>query len=280
MSYEKSRCIKDFYEKRLRRLYPAYAFTIILFSVIFSLISSKSLYQYFTSPTLYKYLFYNLVFLNFVQPNLPGVFQNNPFTAINGALWTLKIEVMFYISVPLIAFFLRRYNKLIIFSLIYLFSCAYLYFFRNIYINEYLGRQLPWQLSYFCFGGMCYYYLDIFNKYKIYLILFGLTGYVANYFINLIYLLPLFMSIIVIFFANCCVYLGNFGKYGDISYGIYIYHCPVIQLILFIGIFNYNPFIALIFVTLILILLSLFSWHFIEIKFLYRTSHYINAAKK
>lgn len=280
MSYEKSRSIVEYYKKRVRRLYPAYAFAIIYFLIAFSLISTERFANYFTSIKLYKYLIDNLLFLNFLQPSLPGVFQDHINSAVNGALWTLKIEVMFYVSVPFIVFLLRRFDKRIVFAAIYILSCLYLYCFRNIYISEILARQLPGQLSYFCAGGMCYYYSEYFQKYSSQLILMAIAGYIAHYFINMFYLLPIIMSIIVIYFAISFYYLGNFGKYGDVSYGVYIYHFPIIQLLIWFGIFKYNPFIGVIIAAIILILLSLFSWHFIEKKYLLRSSHYINAAIK
>ena len=57
-----------------------------------------------------RYLGWNLAFLNFMEPALPGVFEANRFTEINGALWTLKIEVMFYLVLPLLALVLLAAN--------------------------------------------------------------------------------------------------------------------------------------------------------------------------
>jgi len=280
MSYEKSGSMGEYYQKRVRRLYPAYFFTIILFPIAFSLISTDNSLNYFTSVKLYKYLLSNLLFLNFLQPSLPGVFQNHLISAVNGALWTLKIEVAFYIIVPFIVFLLRKYNKVLIFTTIYILSSLYLYYFRNIFVSDVIARQLPGQLSYFCLGGMAYYYFDYFNKYGRYLFFIALGGYIANYFINLIYFLPIFIAIIVIYFANCFYYLGNYGKYGDISYGVYIYHFPIIQLFIYFGLFESNPFLSLIITTILLIILSLFSWHFIERKYLLRSSHYLHATAR
>ena len=280
MSYEKSRSLVEYYNKRVRRLYPAYAFAIVFFLITFSLISAESFLNYFTSINLYKYLLNNMLFLNFLQPSLPGVFQNHINSAVNGALWTLKIEVMFYISVPFLVLLLRRFNKLIVFSSVYILSSLYLYFVRNIYVSDILARQLPGQLFYFCAGGMCYYYSGYFLKYSSQLILMAIVGYIANYFVNMFYLLPIIIPIIVIYFAISFYCLGNFGKYGDVSYGVYIYHFPIIQLLIWFGLFNYNPFVGVIVATIILILLSLFSWHFIEKKYLLRSSHYIHATIK
>lgn len=62
-------------------------------------VSSLGIGEYF-SRTWLKYVGFNLAFLNFVQQSLPGVFEGHKFDAVNGALWTLKIEVMFYAVVP------------------------------------------------------------------------------------------------------------------------------------------------------------------------------------
>ena len=62
----------------------------------------------------------NLIFLNFVHPTLPGVFEGNQLSEVNGALWTLKIEVMFYAAVPLLAWAFRKLGRLPVIAAVYL----------------------------------------------------------------------------------------------------------------------------------------------------------------
>ena len=46
-----------------------------------------------------------------MQPSLPGLFAGNPFREVNGALWTLKIEVLFYLVLPVLAWILRAAGR-------------------------------------------------------------------------------------------------------------------------------------------------------------------------
>lgn len=94
MSYENSSNIRSYLNKRFRRIYPAYFVTIVLCVCLGAFISSFSLQDYF-SLKLLKYLICNLFFLNFIQPNLPGLFESNTLQAVNGALWTLKSKCFF-----------------------------------------------------------------------------------------------------------------------------------------------------------------------------------------
>ena len=58
---------------------------------------------------------------------------------------------------------------------------------------------------------------------------------------NMIYPLPLlepFALATVVVFFGLFLYAGNFGKYGDFSYGFYILHFPVIQFLLHAGWFR------------------------------------------
>ena len=111
MSYERSSSLATYARKRMRRIYPAYFTVVMLCAVGLVGVSSQGAADYF-SLAWGRYVLANLVFLNFLQPGLPGVFTDNAITAVNGALWTLKIEVMFYFSVPLWVFLLRRLSPL------------------------------------------------------------------------------------------------------------------------------------------------------------------------
>jgi len=74
-----------------------------------------------------KYALANLLFLNFLHPDLPGLFADNRLHAVNGALWTLKIEVMFSLSVPLLVYAMRRWGHWQVMLLVYATSILYVY---------------------------------------------------------------------------------------------------------------------------------------------------------
>jgi len=73
------------------------------------------------------------------------------------------------------------------------------------------------------------------------------------------------------------LHVGNFGRYGDFSYGVYILHFPVIQLLLYSGWFQESPWYFLMTVILITMGSAIAMWHLVEKRFLFRKSHYITA---
>ena len=93
-------------------------------------------------------------------------------------------------------------------------------------------------------------------------------------------LLPAAFGAIVVYVAVGMRHLGNFGKYGDLSYGIYIFHFPVIQWLVSIGLYRESPFGALAATIAIVLALAFASWHLVEKPFLRKTSHYVVAEKQ
>ena len=70
-----------------------------------------------------------------------------------------------------------------------------------------------------------------------------ITGFgilIFNHFNMFLYLEPIAIGIITITFATF-YYLGTYSKYGDFSYGIYIVHFPIIQLLYSLNIVNDYP---------------------------------------
>lgn len=286
MSYERARSIGDYADKRIRRVYPAY-FAIVVVCAAFGVFFSTLPPADYLSGGVAAYLAANLVFLNFLAPNLPGVFAANPVTEVNGALWTLKVEVMFYALVPLIAWLCRRLGALGVLAALYLGSVAYYLALGHLaqvhssQLYAQLQRQLPGQLAYFVAGGAAFYFEDVLAK------RWGLYGAAAAAAYATLMLLrnpvfdallyPAVLALLVVYAAVGLRCLGNFGRFGDFSYGIYVVHFPLLQVLVSIGLFRASPLLALAVATFGVLTLAALSWHLVEKPFLRRSSHYVLA---
>jgi peptidoglycan/LPS O-acetylase OafA/YrhL len=281
MSFERSSSFASYASKRIRRIYPAY-FTVVMFCAIFLVaVSSTNIGHYFSFAWA-KYVLVNLAFLNFLQPTLPGVFDSNKLAAVNGALWTLKIEAMFYLTVPIIVYLFRKYSRLPILVLVYCSSVAYAGLFAaaaqrtgsGAYVE--LGRQLPGQLSYFMAGAALYYFLPLFERRINYFLAAAALILAANMAFPLPLFEPFALATVVVFFG-LFLYVGNFGRHGDFSYGFYILHFPIIQIFLHTGWFRESPWYFLVSVVLATTTGAIAMWHLVEKRFLLRSSHYVAA---
>lgn len=280
MSYENSLNTRSYFIKRFRRIYPAYVTVVVLSAVIGSFFSTLSFKDYFCFD-LIEYLTFNLIFLNFIHPNLPGLFEGNTISAVNGALWTLKIEVLFYLCVPFIAFLFQKLNRFFVLTTIYIFSFLYsVYMFKlsEVYggIFPELQRQLPGQLMYFMIGAAAYYYYQYYIAYSKVLLGLAIICLVFKSSLQWLVLEPFILGSFVFFFAFKLPYLGKFSKYGDFSYGIYIIHFPVVQMFIAKHLFDISPSLALASIVLIVFFMAILLWNFVEKPFLQKGSHYLS----
>jgi peptidoglycan/LPS O-acetylase OafA/YrhL len=281
-SWEASSSLRSYAAKRIRRVYPAYATVVIAMALAGALLTTLTPAAYFTSPAWLRYLGANLLFLNFLQPTLPGVFTAAAEPWVNGPLWTIKIEVMFYMTVPLLALLRRRIAFVWIFAALYVGSVAWAQLFdtlriatgRDVYAI--LERQLPGQMAFFVSGGLLYYYADAFRRRAGLFAAIGLAVVIAHYKFDLPWLYPTALAAVVIYAAEGLPYLGNFGRFGDMSYGLYVVHYPVLQVIAALGL-SALPAAAFAAGLAIAILLAFLSWHLIEKPTLHRSSHYRTA---
>ena len=95
-SIERNQSAGKFFRARFRRVWPPLAAVVVLSVIMGAFVTTLPLGQYFTNSMTWRYLL-NAVFV--LQHNLPGVFENNVFgSAVNGALWTLPVEVLCYVG--------------------------------------------------------------------------------------------------------------------------------------------------------------------------------------
>lgn len=266
--------LKEYFIKRAKRILPAYIVVLIVSVLVFSFFSSLSFSEYFTDISVYKYLGWNSIFLNFMHPCLPGLFDNNLMCPVNGALWTLKVEEGFYIVLPFIFYVINKSKKpFIILGSLYVLSILY-WFMMDFYLNQpLLAKQLPGYLAYFVTGIFLFLNFDfvLLNKEKFFFasLLMLIVSNFSHFQIDVLY--PAAFGSVVIIAAYNLPFLNNFGKYGDFTYGLYIYHFPIIQVFRQYNLFEkYNPILMAFSVILITLCFAIFSWFFVEKRFLDR----------
>ncbi len=279
-SFDRSASLDDFAGKRIRRLYPAYA-VIILIPALVSLALSRD------APGVLAYVAANLGFMNFLAPNLPGLFEFNRFTEVNGALWTLKIEVMFYMILPLIFLVLNRLGRLWWLGVIALYVAAVVWtHILPLVVEGKLGlslaRQLPGQLAFFAMGIALWKCEPHLRRRWRALGLSGmilLAGTLSHPLLEPLRAFALTGLIAAIAFAPGPAL--NAARFGDISYGLYITHFPILQALLAAGLLPMLGLPAFLSLAALLVILSSFAlWHLIEKPALRPSSHYRKVATK
>lgn len=244
-SFMKTGHVGDYVRKRAIRLLPAYFATVLFFALVLSLCSTLPVWRYFTSGHFWRYLAANLSFMNFAGPTLPGVFDDLRISAVNGSLWTMKVEWALYLSVPVVAFAIRktRCRHLLAFTMIYLLSVGYRIWMYGLYrstgnpIYEILGRQFIGQLMYFYCGVAVYFIFPFFMRHRN---IFLLAAVAAVFFQSHIPYYgiavgPAAVTIIVIYLSLTGKWGSREAKHDNVSYNIYLIHFPVIQIAISLG---------------------------------------------
>jgi peptidoglycan/LPS O-acetylase OafA/YrhL len=109
-SWSRGPAVISFLANRALRIFPALVLVILVTTfAIGPLVSSTGPVGYFTSPETYHYLA-NLTLSAVYE--LPGVFEGNPTSAVNGALWTLGPEFVCYLSVLAVGIVLAKRRML------------------------------------------------------------------------------------------------------------------------------------------------------------------------
>jgi peptidoglycan/LPS O-acetylase OafA/YrhL len=274
-SCESTPSLRTYASKRLRRIVPAYVAVVLGAVLLGAALSSWAWRDYF-GPATARYLVANLLFLNFLAPTLPGVFEGNTLTAVNGALWTIKVELMFYAVVPLLVMLVRRFGHRPVLMVGFVLSC--LWWGGCLALAQRTGKggfvelskQMPGQLMFFLPGAWCYYERERLNRWGWRVgVAAALLLAVAEWFDGArlgpgAYLYPVALAAAVYGAGFALPYLGQATRWGDLSYGIYILHFPIIQMLVQLGVFKSSPWGGVAAVLMLVPALAWLSWHLIE----------------
>lgn len=276
-----SRSLTQYFTKRFLRLFPALFVSLFLSAVVLGpFLTHQSLSDYFqgdqgTSP-------FRFIFLNFTlnifgyNYNIRDLFQNNPIPyAVNGSLWTLKHEFVSYCILAGLSIFgfIKHPKLLLVFTSLvgggYLVHVFYnIDFFSGLTTEWWVFHSVEYPyllllLWLFLFGSILYIYRDnIFVSTKMLVFISGVL-YVA---LITGYLLPVWYVVFPYLLIGLALLLPMswFSKYGDFSYGIYIYAFPVQQALVYFLYPGIDVRRFMVYSFLITFVLSVLSWHLIE----------------
>ncbi len=262
-SYELTRSAPRFAAKRALRIYPGLLLCLVLSAFVLGpWATSLPLRGYFGDSGTYTYVVSNFTMINPTH-TLPGVW----FTkwgaggAIDGPLWTLPCEVAMYIMVLLLGV-LRAIDLRVIGALI-VFGMAGIWF--DTASSEYFAGSALWLLAFFA-SGMALYRLRDSGFINGRVALLACLGLVLSVpFKAFILLFPLFGSYLVIYlaFAPWLKPLPA-ARYGDLSYGLYIYGWPVEQAIVWQNGYTMSWWALFAIALPVTAVLAFLSWHLVE----------------
>jgi len=243
--------------KRLLRILPALIFvTLITIFIMGPLTTTLSLGEYFTTRTTWQYLHNIHLKMKYV---LPGVFLSNPYPrSVNGSLWTLPVEFKWYLIVALLGVSkLIRIKAVPIVCMLIL--AWWIYSFSQPGVDE---LDYFWYFGLFFLEGMILTSVELSKKVLLIIFLLSLLFSYLNYwFIASV----LFLPVSVIYFGReSFPIIRSVSRFGDLSYGVYIFAFPTQQTIVhFLG--ASTPFVLLMAYALIsTYFLAYLSWNFIE----------------
>jgi peptidoglycan/LPS O-acetylase OafA/YrhL len=278
MSYDKNNNLKNYTVNRILRIYPALYVNIIVGLFILSYFG----FLEFNS----ELIGWILAQISIVQFYNPEMFRGFGVGVINGALWTISVELIFYIVLPIIFYLWKKHKSVILIS----FFISYLLWNydissdKEIFYNKLLHVTIIPYLFMFLLGAIFYRYHEnlkkiIDGRFIWWFILFVISELLTNYFISdsgvVINIIKwIIFSFMIFSFAFSFKYLSNFLiRRNDFTYGIYIYHMLIINVFVHLKMVGDMKYIA--YVLALTITAGVISWFFIEKPFLRLKSHSI-----
>lgn len=255
--------------RRCVRIYPAYLAALIV-AVIAAVLHAAFVDDLRISlDEVVRYMAANGVFLNFVHPNLGNLFSGQYQVAVNGALWTIKIEVLFYLIVPVLALLVARINALTVLLTMAAIGVFWPHFVG--FTETALGRnfpasmvnQLPGYFHLFA-AGIALSRTVCGQMTVLAMSVLCVVTYVALALFNPF--MPSYYMIVlpIIIYAVMQLPQITILKRNDFSYGLYLFHWPVTQFMVmhFEGMMRDAVFLS---VTLaVAVMFSILSWFLIE----------------
>ncbi|MFM0351448.1 acyltransferase family protein [Paraburkholderia sp. RL17-347-BIC-D] len=265
-----------FFMKRGLRIFPALIVVVLLSAFVLGpLVSTLSVSNYFSNGSTYFYLRSMGLYIIYY---LPGVFEHAPIAnATNGSLWSLPAEFFMYIVTPTLMVLAGRGKSIAFALLTVVAACAAIYIQIGytgprlvVYATE--VRAAVSMAAYFAMGA----FLAVCKKvplrteYAVFAFLAYVLAIVLPTGVYRPYIAATVTSVTIpyIFITmgqHSTRLLKSAGRYGDFSYGLYLYAFPIQQVLTLK--LPHMPLVTHIGLAFILTIpCAALSWHLIEKK--------------
>lgn len=226
-SLERCKSLISFLGLRCFRILPALSVEVVLSALLLGpLLTTLPLHDYFASPALHRY-FLNVI--GEIHYYLPGVFEQNPFTQVNGQLWTVPYELICYIVLAgLTVIGAYKNARWFAYTII---LCYILQIFNTIYrphpgVGNATGSTAVMS---FLSGILIYRYRDKITHSLTAFLLLGALSVALLSIPNGMRFAPLPIAYLTVYLGLMTPPRNAFILSGDYSYGIYLYGFPIQQ---------------------------------------------------
>jgi len=253
--------LKIFFYNRFLRIYPGLTVCFI-FSFSLLLASGYLVNKNININNLLIWIISQITIIQFYNPFWLREYGTG---VLNGSLWTIPVEIQFYFLIPFIYIFSKK-KKLFLTILIFFILLNLILpadrttMLSKIYHNTFLTHVYIFLIG--CLLASSRSIVKYILNLNLFLIIITYIMFLQFNTLPIIHQMLLFMIVIKIGFMNY-KNINKFFNKNDLSYGIYLYHMPLINFILYKNI-NVNFYIFL----LILLITSFCSWSFVEKIFL------------
>jgi peptidoglycan/LPS O-acetylase OafA/YrhL len=264
--------LKLYFINRSLRIFPGYLCSILvigfLFGPIMAVLSNVDLQTYFSTDRNgpWSYVLKNSL-LAIRQTGILNLLDKNPFPHyVAGSHWTIWPEFQGYLVIAICGLLglLKNFRFLLVpFTCLYVLSLVAIY---NPNALSSLSDLRRIDLGLYLLSGVILY----LNRSKILISQRGLLITILIFILCIIlpiydWIMPFFLGYLLLALTQLLPeYLKKIEKAGDFSYGIYLYHFPIQQIISLIGIQQFGFGYYFISTFLLTLPFSILSWHFVE----------------
>lgn len=294
-SFENNHNLFEYALNRILRLFPALIACVTL-SYVFIYTSG---YMQVANASLSDWLLLYLgkvTFLQFYNPDFMRAYGDG---VLNGSLWTISVEIQFYVILPIVFLLIIKFAKnkvnLLLGILILVFLVINLLFksvptpeYNQLYYKLFSVSFMPWFFMFL--AGVFFqknfelFYKYLANRFVVIFPIYCITAYYLAFTLGFELgnkINPILFLLLAVTIFSCAYSMQGLSekllKRNDISYGVYIYHMPVVNILIYFG--HKGNILYSSIVMLLTVVLAIASWKVIEKPCLALKRHALNPVK-